>query len=358
MVQIYSILSLGLAISSVLAAPMQRYNDDQQDVDSSYDSPSYDNSYEHSQVEADVESTATTLVFQAVETVTFGSGSQNWQDEYDDCVSQCFAQYPPPSSSSSQQVEGAVHTVLVAPDGAGLRYVPFAVNASVGDTIRFKWTTSNQHTVTLGDELAICNQSANADASNFLSGIRSGDSTYDVLIKDTKPQFFFCAVSDHCDQGMWGMINPSASSSQNVASLIQSDPNLDNAYSYMSSSQSMSPSVSNWGMSIDSSSIPESMHDQLISNVLFTQAQFAANPGMMEETLPADEPVRIVQALTLLSNSVQDPAENSGAPNGTRTGAEPTITGLQVVPVSNNAAMKVGASWLMALGAMSIWLFV
>lgn len=32
---------------------------------------------------------------------------------------------------------GATHTVVVAPTKGVLRYVPFAVNASVGDTVRF-----------------------------------------------------------------------------------------------------------------------------------------------------------------------------------------------------------------------------
>lgn len=68
---------------------------------------------------------------------------------------------------------GAVHTVMVAPDGVGLRYVPFAVNATVGDTIRYVWTTPANHTVTLSSALAICNKSAEADQRNFASGIRS-----------------------------------------------------------------------------------------------------------------------------------------------------------------------------------------
>jgi len=68
---------------------------------------------------------------------------------------------------------GAVHTVLVAPTGAGLRYVPFALNASVGDTVRYVWTTPNNHTATLSSALAVCNKSGIADERDFVSGVRN-----------------------------------------------------------------------------------------------------------------------------------------------------------------------------------------
>ena len=49
------------------------------------------------------------------------------------------------------------HTVIVAPSQGVLRYVPFTLNASVGDTVKFIWGANN-HTVTKSSELALCNK--------------------------------------------------------------------------------------------------------------------------------------------------------------------------------------------------------
>lgn len=56
---------------------------------------------------------------------------------------------------------GVTHTVIVAPTQGVLRYVPFALNASVGDTVKFVWGANN-HTVTKSSALAPCNKSGDA----------------------------------------------------------------------------------------------------------------------------------------------------------------------------------------------------
>lgn len=77
--------------------------------------------------------------------------------------------YMPPSSTSSSSGSsgsGKTHTVIVAPTQGVLRYVPFTVNASVGDTVKFIWGANN-HTVTKSSELALCNKTSDAP---FASG--------------------------------------------------------------------------------------------------------------------------------------------------------------------------------------------
>ena len=64
---------------------------------------------------------------------------------------------------------GATHTVIVAPTQGVLRYVPFAINASVGDTVMFMWGANN-HTVTKGSQLGICNKTSDAP---FTSGTQN-----------------------------------------------------------------------------------------------------------------------------------------------------------------------------------------
>lgn len=70
------------------------------------------------------------------------------------------------SGSEGSSGTGATHTVWVAPTQGVLRYVPFATNASVGDTIKFVWG-GNDHTVTKSSILGICNKTADAP---FVSG--------------------------------------------------------------------------------------------------------------------------------------------------------------------------------------------
>jgi plastocyanin len=76
--------------------------------------------------------------------------------------------YMPPSATASagSYGSGATHTVWVAPTQGVLRYVPFAVNASVGDTVKFIWGANN-HTVTKSSELDLCNKTGD---SPFASG--------------------------------------------------------------------------------------------------------------------------------------------------------------------------------------------
>lgn len=79
-----------------------------------------------------------------------------------ECVAQFgspSSMYMPPSMTSAMgsSGKGATHTVWVAPTQGVLRYVPFAVNASVGDTVKFIWGANN-HTVTKSSELNLCNK--------------------------------------------------------------------------------------------------------------------------------------------------------------------------------------------------------
>ena len=85
---------------------------------------------------------------------------------------------PPPAGT------GVVHTVMVAPMQGVLRYWPFSVNATVGDTIRYIWTTPANHTATLSSALAPCNRSARAEELQWASGVRNatdGPSTCEDL---------------------------------------------------------------------------------------------------------------------------------------------------------------------------------
>jgi plastocyanin len=76
------------------------------------------------------------------------------------------ASTPTSGYSNSGSGNGATHTVIVAPTQGVLRYVPFVLNASVGDTINFMWGANN-HTVTKSSQLELCNKTSDAP---FASG--------------------------------------------------------------------------------------------------------------------------------------------------------------------------------------------
>jgi plastocyanin len=75
------------------------------------------------------------------------------------------------SGSGGSSGSGATHTVIVAPTQGVLRYVPFAINASVGDTVKFMWGANN-HTVTKSSQLNPCNKTQDAP---FISGTQNKD---------------------------------------------------------------------------------------------------------------------------------------------------------------------------------------
>jgi plastocyanin len=115
---------------------------------------------------------------------------------------------------------GATITVIVAPTQGVLRYVPFAVNASVGDTIKFMWGANN-HTVTKSSQLTPCNKTSDA---LFASGTHNKDfvcksvmvpchkslshppSVVTQVVNDTTPTFYYCGTPGHCQQGMFGIM--------------------------------------------------------------------------------------------------------------------------------------------------------
>jgi len=212
----------------------------------------------------------------------YGSGSAPWMgSNYDDCVNQCVAQYgsspspyvPTPTmnspSSSGSTGTGATHTVIVAPSQGVFRYVPFAVNASVGDTIKFMWG-ANTHTVTKSSSLSPCNATKDAP---FASGIHSKGFVFTQVVNDTNPVFFHCAVPTHCSKGMFGVINPQNAFGSNTSvngmmgSMTTSNPSIS-AYSSMISNMtntkdSRSVMASKWGGSINMASLPSWSHSMV-----------------------------------------------------------------------------------------------
>jgi len=263
--------------------------------DSSYGSGSYGSGSYGAVSVIESFATTTTSAWSSYSTPVYGSGTSNWGGSgYDDCVSQCLAQFGSPaaqyiptttSSSEGSTGNGATHTVIVAPSQGVLRYVPFAVNASVGDTVKFMWG-ANTHTVTKSSALLPCNKSGDA---LFASGTHDKDFVFTQVVNDTNPVYFHCATPGHCQKGMFGIINPPSafgsvsSFSGSLQTLGASNPDVAAYASFTSTQTSNNLAASKWGGSIDLAALPDWAHAVAAENVLYTRNFLAANAEVLKE---------------------------------------------------------------------------
>jgi len=289
--------------------------------------------------------TETSSAWSSYSTPSYGSGSSSWGGSgYDNCVSQCLAQfgspaasYMPPTmtsdSAGSSSGNGATHTVIVAPSQGVLRYVPFAVNASVGDTVMFMWGANN-HTVTKSGVLTPCNASSD---SPFASGIQLKDFVFTQVVNDTNPVYFHCAFPGHCQKGMFGVINPSSSSgspssfSGSIQDLSASNPDLSAYAAYTTQQTANNTMASKWGGNIDISALPDWAHESAAENILYTRNFLAANAEVMAQDgsvdlgasgstplmIPQDVGAALNNAAPASAPSTSDPSSASAAPAAT-----------------------------------------
>jgi plastocyanin len=270
---------------------------------------------------------------------TYGSGNSNWGGSgYDDCVQKCMATYGSPPSeykatatgdSYGSKGTGATHTVIVAPTQGILRYVPFAVNASVGDTVKFMWGANN-HTVTKSSALALCNKTADVP---FTSGKQSKDFTFTEVVNDTKPIWFYCGVPGHCDKGMFGVVNPpnagdAASTSVNMmaSEMAKNDSDMAAMWSYMQNVTKGNDAAANWGGSFDLQGMDAASQKEMVKNVMYTREVLAMNPETMKDgkvdlSSYSQMPMKLPQDLSSSLNSAASGGSSSAAASSTASSA-------------------------------------
>lgn len=238
-------------------------------------------------------SSSTSTSMSSYSTPSYGSGGSNWGNQgYDNCVQQCLASYSglPPAMYTATATNtpsygtGATHTVIVAPTQGVLRYVPFAVNASVGDTIKFMWGANN-HTVTKSSELLPCNKTSDA---LFVSGTQNKGFVFTQVVNDTNPTFFYCATPTHCQKGMFGIINPPSalgaptSVGQMMTGIAANNSDVAAYATYTSNQTASQPQAAGWGNSIDMASVPDWAQQYVAENVMYTRLFLGANPELMK----------------------------------------------------------------------------
>jgi len=292
---------------------------------------------------------------------SYGSGSSNWNmGGYDSCVQQCVAQfgapssmYMPPSSTASagSYGSGSTHTVWVAPTQGVLRYVPFALNASVGDTVKFIWGANN-HTVTKSSELALCNKTGDAP---FASGEQNKTFVFTQVVNDTNPTFYYCGTPTHCEKGMFGIINPPnafgqpGSAAMMMPTLATQNPSTQAAMQYASNCTASQPMAAAWGTSMDMSNMPSWAQSYAAENIMYTQSFLAMNPEVMSNNG--------VDLAPLASNSIMIPTDvasavrastgyGSSTDSSSSAAASPSSSS-----TSNSAASKGGSNGAGALSS-------
>lgn len=314
---------------------------------------------------------------------SYGSGSSNWS-EYDDCVQQCIASFAPSSTaayyaptansgSEGSYGTGATKTVIVAPAQGVLRYFPFAINASVGDTIKFMWGANN-HTVTKGSALLPCNKSGDA---LFASGTHDKDFVFTQVVNTTEPTFFYCATPGHCQKGMFGVINPASnlnaptSASGMMQSLAAANPDLK-TYAALTDKATDGSSAALWGGSMDMAGMPDWAQPIAAENILFTRNVLANNPELLKadgsidmssvDGTPLMVPLDVAAALASAGGSPASVSSTASAtsaagPAGAAASAPAATTALANAP-SNGAGALASPRVLVALMAVVATIFV
>jgi plastocyanin len=321
-----------------------------------------------------MEATSTKKESAAPTSTMYGSGSSG-KSSYDNCIMQCMntyggapaAQYtPPPSTKSSESGSGdsgngKTHTVIVAPKKGVLRFVPFALNATSGDTVHYVWG-AGPHTVTKGSQLEPCNKTS--DGATFTSGSQNATFTFDQKVNDTNPVFYFCNVPGHCQKGMFGILNPPNANAPTVTTTvaqmmpawIANSSTLAALNAYTVEKTKGSPAF-NWGAQLDVANVPTWAHAEFATNVMYTRLLYAANPGMMEAgngatnangsplTLPSDDFESLIASsasgAAAPPTNAASPASESAVPSST---ASPSASGTAAAASATTSVKSSGAS--------------
>jgi len=343
--------SIAILSSRALAAPLPDSSDNEPAVVAPNGTPITETwAPSRTMLHDDTQQTTTTSAM-------YGSGHHNWNPGYDNCVQTCMNRHAaapsmytaPPSTTTTDGGNGGVtHTVLVAPAQGILRFSPFAVNASVGDTIHFLWGGS-PHTVTRSSILTPCNKTLDHDGF-FASGIQNKSFTFNVEVNTTDVITYYCGVPGHCPQGMFGFINPpnAAGSPTTVASMtpamLANSSTLATQATFVAN-KTVGTSAETWGDDIDMSDVPGELQEQFIQNVWQTRLLFASNPGMLEGGMGAANPsgalVSIPADITKVTST--DAGSTTSSTTSTPAGVVATASSPSTAPSPTTTKSNGGA---------------
>ncbi|KAK6596870.1 extracellular serine-rich protein [Botrytis cinerea] len=127
------------------------------------------------------------------------------------------------TSSSISASKTAVSTHVVSVGADGLNYEPRELTANPGDVIEFRFYPLN-HSVARAEYKQPCipYEDTGAGKIGFWSGfepisiVSNNPPTFNLVINDTEPIFFYCSAPGACQEGMVGVINANATQTFDV----------------------------------------------------------------------------------------------------------------------------------------------
>jgi len=258
------------------------------------------------------------------------------------------------TASAGSTGSGATHTVWVAPTQGVLRYVPFALNASVGDTVKFIWG-ANKHTVTKSSQLELCNKTGDAP---FTSGVQNQSFVFNQVVNDTNPTFYYCGVPTHCQKGMFGIINPpnaagmNTSASMMMPSLASMNPSTAAGMTYAQNVTSGHAAAAAWGGSMDMSQMPGWAQSYTAENILYFRSFLAMNPETISDSGTVDL-APLANGAVMFPTDVSAAARlsNGSMPSSSSSAAGPASTSSGSYSTPNAASSKSGSNGAGALSS-------
>ncbi|KAI6032707.1 hypothetical protein F5J12DRAFT_779155 [Pisolithus orientalis] len=175
------------------------------------------------------------------------------------------------ATPTSPAASGISYTVIVVPTQDVLRYVPFIVNASVGDTIVFL-CNANNHTVTKSAQLAICNKTMDAP---FASGEHNKSFVFQQKVNDTNSTYFYCGTPGHCQKGIFGIIM--------MPAMATSSSSMGAMWQYTQMMTQNNSVAASWAGNVDMSDMPRWARQYVAENVMYTRTFLAANLETLNE---------------------------------------------------------------------------
>jgi len=254
-------------------------------------------------------------------------------------------------SMGSSGGNGVTHTVIVAPTQGVLRYIPFALNASVGDTVSFMWGANN-HTVTKSSQLQLCNKTSDAP---FASGEQNKPFMFNQVVNDTNTTFFYCGTPGHCEKGMFGIINPPMATNPGnsvagmMPAMMQNDSTMAAMASYTNMQTMNNTMAANWGSNMDMSAMPAWAQPYMAQNVMYTRTFMAANSdvvasdGSVNITAAQGAPLMVPADITQATNNAASNSSTSSTSTATSS-SSPTGSASPATAAKSNGARSLGSS--------------
>ncbi|GAA5992613.1 hypothetical protein JCM5350_003672 [Sporobolomyces pararoseus] len=218
--------------------------------------------------------------------------SANWESTSSSSSSAVPTSTTNSSAAPASPLVAGKNQVIVAPMQGDLRMVPFNINVPENETITFIFG-AGPHTVTQSSLLTICNASDAEGA--FKSGRQEAGFQFPVVVTTNKTQSYYCGVPNHCEKGMFGLINglnvavPGDGFDDVIPKLTANNTELKSLYDETKKVCEGSEEAWAWGSTLQMGQFAPWSQDVAAENILYTRQYYAKNPSSLASANPANE---------------------------------------------------------------------